>query len=185
MAWCPTSKRTGRHPMSRVRARVRDRRVVRLIHRFLTAGVFTLEKVEPTVEGTRQGSPLSPLAWILRLRRSNLTAVRSGQVDPASTTLLPLEAIGVGGVTGNCGNGAYPGIWLGIPPSQLTGRGAESEPGTRDRTAYAVLRGARAPEPGEGMTRLLNPPNGRVRDPRVRWCGRGGARPLPIPTRPT
>lgn len=42
--------------------RVRDRRVVRLIYRFLKAGVFTLEGVvEPTVEGTPQGSPLSPL----------------------------------------------------------------------------------------------------------------------------
>jgi RNA-directed DNA polymerase len=48
--------------LSRVRARVRDRRVVALIHRFLRAGVFTLEGVvEPTVEGTPQGSPLSPL----------------------------------------------------------------------------------------------------------------------------
>jgi RNA-directed DNA polymerase len=48
--------------LSRVRARVQDRRVVRLIHRFLKAGVFTLEGVvEPTVEGTPQGSPLSPL----------------------------------------------------------------------------------------------------------------------------
>jgi len=48
--------------LSRVRARVRDPRVVRLIHRFLKAGVFTLEGVtEPTVEGTPQGSPLSPL----------------------------------------------------------------------------------------------------------------------------
>lgn len=48
--------------LNRVRARVRDRRVVRLIHRFLKAGVFTLEGVvEPTVEGTPQGSPLSPL----------------------------------------------------------------------------------------------------------------------------
>jgi RNA-directed DNA polymerase len=46
----------------RVRARVKDRRVVRLIHRFLKAGVFTLEGVtEPTVEGTPQGGPLSPL----------------------------------------------------------------------------------------------------------------------------
>jgi RNA-directed DNA polymerase len=48
--------------LSRVRARVRDRRVVRLIHRFLKAGVFTLEgALEPTGEGTPQGGPLSPL----------------------------------------------------------------------------------------------------------------------------
>lgn len=48
--------------LSRVRARVQDRRVVTLIHRFLKAGVFTLEGgTEPTVEGTPQGGPLSPL----------------------------------------------------------------------------------------------------------------------------
>jgi RNA-directed DNA polymerase len=48
--------------MSRVRRRVTDRRVRTLIHRFLKAGVLTLEgSVEPTVEGTPQGGPLSPL----------------------------------------------------------------------------------------------------------------------------
>lgn len=48
--------------MSRVRRRVKDRRVVTLIHRFLKAGVLTLEgNVEPTAEGTPQGGPLSPL----------------------------------------------------------------------------------------------------------------------------
>jgi len=48
--------------MHRVRERVTDRRAVTLIHRFLKAGVFTLEgMVEPTGEGTPQGGPLSPL----------------------------------------------------------------------------------------------------------------------------
>jgi RNA-directed DNA polymerase len=48
--------------MSRVRRRVKDRRVVSLIHRFLKAGVLTLEgSVAPTAEGTPQGGPLSPL----------------------------------------------------------------------------------------------------------------------------
>jgi RNA-directed DNA polymerase len=48
--------------LSRVRRRVQDRRVLTLIHRFLKAGVLTLEgSVEPTVEGTPQGGPLSPL----------------------------------------------------------------------------------------------------------------------------
>ena len=47
--------------LCRVRARVSDRRVVRLIHRFLKAGVFTLDGVvEPTGAGTPQGGPLSP-----------------------------------------------------------------------------------------------------------------------------
>ena len=54
--------------MSRVRQRVQDRRVVSLIHRFLKAGVLTLEgSVEPTAEGTPQGGPLSPLLANLRL----------------------------------------------------------------------------------------------------------------------
>jgi RNA-directed DNA polymerase len=48
--------------LSRVRRRVQDRRGLTLIHRFLKAGVLTLEgSVEPTVEGTPQGGPLSPL----------------------------------------------------------------------------------------------------------------------------
>jgi RNA-directed DNA polymerase len=54
--------------MSRVRRRVKDRRVVSLIHRFLKAGVLTLEgSVEPTAEGTPQGGPLSPLLTNLLL----------------------------------------------------------------------------------------------------------------------
>ena len=48
--------------LSRVRRRVQDRRVLTLIHRFLKAGVLTLEgRVEPTAEGTPPGGPLSPL----------------------------------------------------------------------------------------------------------------------------
>jgi RNA-directed DNA polymerase len=48
--------------MSRVRRRLKDRRIATLIHRFLKAGVLTLEgSMEPTVEGTPQGGPLSPL----------------------------------------------------------------------------------------------------------------------------
>jgi RNA-directed DNA polymerase len=54
--------------LSRVRQRVQDRRVVTVIHRCLTAGVLTLEGgVEPTVEGTPQGGPRSPLLANLRL----------------------------------------------------------------------------------------------------------------------
>jgi RNA-directed DNA polymerase len=47
--------------MHRGRQRVTDRRVLTLIHRFLKAGVFTLEgMVEPTGEGTPQGGPTTP-----------------------------------------------------------------------------------------------------------------------------
>jgi group II intron reverse transcriptase/maturase len=48
--------------MSRVRRRVKDRRVVTLIHRFRKVGVLTLEgSGAPTAEGPLQGGPLSPL----------------------------------------------------------------------------------------------------------------------------
>jgi RNA-directed DNA polymerase len=48
--------------LSRGRRRVQDRRVLTLIHRFLKAGVRSLEgSVEPTVEGTPPGGPRSPL----------------------------------------------------------------------------------------------------------------------------
>jgi RNA-directed DNA polymerase len=47
---------------SRLRRRIQDRRVLKLIHRILKAGVVRLEGiVEATEEGTPQGSPLSPL----------------------------------------------------------------------------------------------------------------------------
>jgi RNA-directed DNA polymerase len=48
--------------LSRVRRRGQDRRGLTLLHRFLKAGVLTLEgRVEPTGEGVPQGGPLSPL----------------------------------------------------------------------------------------------------------------------------
>jgi RNA-directed DNA polymerase len=54
--------------MSRGRQRGPDRRVVRLLHRFLNAGVWTLEgSVAPTAEGTPHGGRRSPLRANLRL----------------------------------------------------------------------------------------------------------------------
>jgi retron-type reverse transcriptase len=47
--------------MSRLAARVEDKRVLQLAPRFLTAGVMTGGLVGPTLEGTPQGGPLSPL----------------------------------------------------------------------------------------------------------------------------
>jgi RNA-directed DNA polymerase len=44
-----------------VGARVKDRRVMRLIARYLHAGVMLSGRVEPTTEGVPQGGPLSPL----------------------------------------------------------------------------------------------------------------------------
>jgi RNA-directed DNA polymerase len=48
--------------MSRVRRRIKDRRILKLIHRFLRAGAVSLGgALEPTAEGTPQGGPISPL----------------------------------------------------------------------------------------------------------------------------
>ena len=47
--------------MARVARKVKDRRVLQLIRRYLTAGVLEGGIVSPRVEGTPQGGPLSPL----------------------------------------------------------------------------------------------------------------------------
>ena len=47
--------------MGRVRRKVKDRRVNRLINRYLKAGVLAPEGLETTEKGTPQGGPLSPL----------------------------------------------------------------------------------------------------------------------------
>ena len=47
--------------MSRLSTRVHDKRVLKLIRRYLTAGVMIGGLVSPTDRGTPQGGPLSPL----------------------------------------------------------------------------------------------------------------------------
>jgi retron-type reverse transcriptase len=55
--------------MSLVQERVSDRRVLKLIDRFLKAGVMIGEGWHPSMEGTPQGGPISPLLTNLLLDR--------------------------------------------------------------------------------------------------------------------
>jgi RNA-directed DNA polymerase len=47
--------------MARVARQVSDARVLRLIRRFLEAGMMSAGLIEPRTQGTPQGGPLSPL----------------------------------------------------------------------------------------------------------------------------
>ena len=47
--------------MNRVSRKVHDKRVLKLIGRFLRAGVMTEGVVQPTKQGAPQGGPLSPM----------------------------------------------------------------------------------------------------------------------------
>ena len=53
--------------MSRVASRISDKRMLKLIRAFLTAGVLENGLVGATEEGTPQGGPLSPLLSNLML----------------------------------------------------------------------------------------------------------------------
>ena len=52
--------------MARLSTRIKDKRVLKLIRRFLTSGVMIGGLEEPTREGTPQGGPLSPLLILQR-----------------------------------------------------------------------------------------------------------------------
>ena len=69
--------------MSRLATRVEDKRVLQLVRRFLTAGVMIDGLVGPTLEGTPQGGPLSPLL-------SNIVLDEIGQKAGESYSCLSL-----------------------------------------------------------------------------------------------
>ena len=64
--------------MSRLAEKVRDKRVLKLIRRFLTAGVMCDGLVSPSLEGAPQGGPLSPLLSNIVFSHPSLVAAVSG-----------------------------------------------------------------------------------------------------------
>lgn len=64
--------------MSRVAERVADKRLLKLIRAFLTAGVMEKGLVQPSEEGTPQGGPLSPLLSNLVLDELDQELTRRG-----------------------------------------------------------------------------------------------------------
>ena len=73
--------------LSRVRRRVKDRRVVTWIHRFRNAGVLTLAgSVEPTVAGPPKGNRAHPCGRTGGGMRSTRNWKRAGTGSPATAT---------------------------------------------------------------------------------------------------
>ena len=64
--------------MSKIRERVMDGRVIKLIHGFLKSGVKAHDQIVETVEGTPQGGPLSPLLANLMLDQLDKELERRG-----------------------------------------------------------------------------------------------------------
>ena len=65
--------------MSRVARKVKDKRVLQLIRRYLQAGMMDGGVVSPRTEGTPQGGPLSPLLSNILLDELDKELERRGQ----------------------------------------------------------------------------------------------------------
>jgi RNA-directed DNA polymerase len=82
------SKFFDRVSLSRLATKVHDKRVLKLVRRFLTAGVMVGGLQEPSVEGTPQGGPLSPLLSNIVLDELDKELV------PASARTFPAAVCG-------------------------------------------------------------------------------------------
>ena len=78
--------------MSLVKERVKDRRVLQLIERYLKAGALTGDGFEATMEGTPQGGPLSPLLANLLLDGFDKELERRGHRFVRYADGMPVQA---------------------------------------------------------------------------------------------
>ena len=87
--------------MGLVAKRVADKRLLRLIRGFLTAGVLDGGLVGPTTKGTPQGGPLSPLLSNLMLDVLDKELETRPPLRPLRRRLQPLRAVPAGGRAGH------------------------------------------------------------------------------------
>ena len=83
--------------MGQIAKRVEDKRLLKLIRAFLNAGVMENGLVSPSVEGTPQGGPLSPLLSNLVPRRTgSWCAGAMASFDTRMTVISTFAASGQG-----------------------------------------------------------------------------------------
>src|SRR5271170_5806769 len=84
--------------MAQIAKRVDDKRLLKLIRAFLNAGVMENGLISPSVEGTPQGGPLTPLTqkviWVFWLRAAVLRGTRrDGNAVPNGDGIFPHQNV--------------------------------------------------------------------------------------------
>src|SRR5271155_508788 len=84
--------------MAQIAKRVDDKRLLKLIRAFLNAGVMENGLVSPSVEGTPQGGPITPLTqkviWVFWLRAAVLRGTRrDGNAVPNGDGIFPHQNV--------------------------------------------------------------------------------------------
>ena len=126
------------------------------------------------------GAPARPRRDVGGLKAR--TGPRAGRAGAAASR--PRAAMGPARRAGAAHTRRGPAVGLAHGHVSPRPMASESEPRAGDGAAPALLRRARPAQPGRRLTQPLPPPNRRIRDPYVRWCGRGAVvRPPPIPIR--
>ena len=137
--------------MARVARRVSDRQVLRLIRRFLEAGVMVDGVRQATVEGTPQGSPLSPILSNVMLDDLDRELWQRGH-----RALLRLRH-----VLGDLRLRGRPDIGDLMPPRRrhrLAGQARAAAAARRRRAVIALIRVIDQAHRHPGITRLLTRP---------------------------
>ena len=121
-------------PMSRLARRVGDKRLLRIVRRFLQAGLMADGVCRERYEGTPQGGPLSPLLANLLLDDLDKELERRGApVLPLCGRLQHLRAVASSGGTGD-------GVGDDVPGRQAQAQGQPAEERCRPGRGTSVPR---------------------------------------------